>query len=361
MFAPTRYLEWARNLYGQVRFDLATSGMPTVGICELGIPAAESVDDPRGWALLREAVAEHNGVPVEQSIATLGTSHALWLAYAALTSPGDDVLVEDPAYEPLVRAADGLGVRVLRFDRPANEGFAIDPDRIARALTPHTRLVCLTNLHNPSGVRADEGSLRDLARALEPHGAFLVVDEVYAAFDTFVDGRGVFSGSARNLAPNVVAVSSLTKCYGLGPHRIGWLLGPADIVRRAGDAITATCGLLPLPHAHVALRAFARIATLANRSRALLGCKRDLVDTWARAQGYEWSAPDEGLFGFATIPGAGDLTSTLESAARAREVLVAPGSFFGRPNGFRISWSAPAPVVEEGLARLALALPSPAP
>ncbi len=356
MFAPTRYLEWARRFYGKVRFDLATSGMPVVPTAELGVDDALVLDDPSGWDRLREAIAHYNVVPRGEAIAALGTTHAIWLAYASLTSPGDEVLVETPGYEPLVRIAEGVGARVVRFDRDARDGFAVDPDRIARAITPRTRVVAVTTLHNPTGRRAPVDTLVAAARVCESAGAHLLVDEVYAPFDSFVDGRGVFAGSARRLAPNVVVVSSLTKCYGLGPHRIGWMLGPAELVTRAGDAITASCGMLPLSHAHAGVRAFERIGALAARSRDLLAGKRERVARWIAASGLSWSAPTEGLFGFVTVPGAGDLTPAIERAARDREVLVAAGAFFGVPNGFRLSWSVPDDRLDEGLDRLAGAL-----
>jgi aspartate/methionine/tyrosine aminotransferase len=352
MFAPTRYLSWARRFYGQVRFDLATSGTTVVSRVELGAPPEAWMDDAEAWLRLREAIARYNDVPPPEVVPALGTSHALWLAYAALANPGDDIVVEEPAYEPLLVAAEGVGARVVRFAREPRDGFGIDPDRIARALTPRTRLVAVTNLHNPSGVRAGDDALRATARLLDERGAFLLVDEVYAPFDDLVDAGGTFSGSARKLGPNVLAVGSLTKCYGLGPHRIGWLLAPGPVAARAEDAITGSCGILPLSHAYIGVHAFGRIPDLADRSRTLLSGKRSRVAAWVAERGLGWSAPAAGLFGFVTVPGAADLTSSIETAARDRQVLVAPGAFFGIPSGFRLSWSAPSAVLEEGLGRL---------
>jgi len=358
MFAPTRYLLWARRFYGKVPFDLATSGMPAVPTSDLGAPA--SFDDPHGWEKLRDAIARYNAVTPEEAIAALGTTHALWLAYATLLAPGDDVLVEAPGYEPLERIAEGVGARVVRFDRVASEKWAIDPARVERAMTPRTRLVVVSNLHNPSGARASDDVLREVARVAASRGAHLLVDEVYAPFDAFVGEDGVFHGSARRLAPNVVAVSSLTKCYGLGSDRFGWLLAPPDVVARAEDAITASCGMLPLSHAHLGAHAFARIVPLAARARKLLGNKRARVAEWfAGRPDLTWSAPAEGLFGFATSSRAGDLTTVIEQGAASHGVLVAAGAFFGVPNGFRMSWSIAEDKLAEALSRLGEMLPRP--
>ncbi len=356
MFAPTRYLDWARRLYGKTRFDLATSGIPAISLSELDVPSVAELDDPMGCERLRQAIATYHGVPLEETIAALGTTHALWLAYASLAGPGDDILVEQPAYEPLIRVAEGIGARVVRFARDAQDRFSLDPARIADAMTPRTRVVSATNLHNPSGVRASGDALRAVAEVAARAGAHLVVDEVYAPFDTFVDDRCVFGGSARRLAPNVVTVSSLTKCYGLGGQRIGWLLGPADVVARARDTMTACCGALPMVHANLGVMAFARVGVLAERARKILHGKRERVAAWIDSMaphGLTWSAPDEGLFALVTIPGAGDLTQTIETAARERDVLVAAGAFFDVPNGFRLAWSQAVPLLDEGLSRLA--------
>ena len=358
MFAPTRYLQWARRYYGRVRFDLATSGMPPVKLDELGLVTPD-VPDWQATERLREAIAVYNDVPAEQTIAALGTTQALWLAYASLTEPGDEVLVEEPAYEPLVRIAEGVGAHVVHFTRDADNGFAVLPDRIERAMTPRTRLVVVTNLHNPSGVRAPRQALAAAALVAQAHGAHLLVDEVYAPFDELVDNHGVFRDSARKLAPNIVTVSSLSKCYGLALERIGWLLGPADVVARADDAMASCIGVLPLSHARVGIRALEAIGVLAQRARNILNGKRDRVAAWVDSQsggGLTWSAPAEGLFALITVAGAGDLTPLLETAVRESEVLVAAGSFFGVPNGFRLAWSAPTHVLDEGLTRLADAL-----
>jgi aspartate/methionine/tyrosine aminotransferase len=354
MFPPVAYLQWARRFHGTVRFDLATSGVPVAMLPDgtLADGLAGQPETCRG-EMLRYAIARYNDVPSVEAIAALGTTHALWLAYSSLTSPGDEILVEEPAYEPLVTIAEGMGVHVRRFARPVTERFALDPERVGRAISSKTRAVVITNLHNPGGVRAPDDDLRAAAQVADACGSVLVVDEVYGPFDEFVDDRGIFGASARKLAPNVVAVSSLTKCYGLGPDRIGWLLGPQEVIQRAEAAIVATAGVLPTSHAHLGLRAFDNIAALADRARSVVGQKRELVARWAHLHGFTWSKPTEGLFGFVSVPGEGDLTGTIERAARVHEVLVTPGAFFGIPNGFRVAWSAEVHDLEEGLARLA--------
>src|SRR5262249_19041813 len=157
----------------------------------------------------------------------MGTSMANHLAMAALVSPGDEVLIERPAYEPLVALARYLGAHVTRFERPFESGFAVDPDIVAAALTPRTKLVVLTNLHNPSGAFTDEATLTRVGEAARSVGARVLVDEAYldAVFDEL-------ARTALRLGPTFVVTGSLTKVYGLSGLRCGWILAETSLARQ---------------------------------------------------------------------------------------------------------------------------------
>ena len=355
MFSPTTYLRWARRFYGRVELDLASSGMAAAPLSELGpLPALDDLDSVEK---LRDRIARYNRVAVGEALPTLGTTHALWTAYSALLSPGDEVLVERPTYEPMYRIPEGLGARVTWFERPSEDGFALDPERVAAALTPRTRLIALSNLHNPSGARASDEALCAVAELAERNGAHLLVDEVYAPFDATCDESGTWGGSARRLGGNVVVASSLTKVYGLGALRLGWLLGPSEVVARGDDAVLSNLGHPPLSWSAMGVAAFDRLPALAARARGLLDGKRARVEAWIAARPrFTWSNPREGLFGFALDAQGKSLTATIERAAAEAGVLVAAGEFFGVPNGFRLSWSIDGSKLDEGLDRLARAL-----
>jgi aspartate/methionine/tyrosine aminotransferase len=338
VFGPTRYISWALEFYGKVPYDLASSGIPLVKWSELGLPAPE-IDDPAAFQTLTKAIARYNDVSPEEVTPALGTSNAIFLAYAAMLSPGDEILVEQPGYEPLTRAAEGLGATVRTFTRRLEDGFRVVPERVAAAIGPRTRAIVVTSLHNPTGVRVDDATIRELADIAGARGAYVLVDEVYAPFDDLPES-GVFRRSARKLAKNVVAISSLTKCYGLGMHRVGWVLGPEELSERARAASIATFGHLPLSYASYGVAAFGAIGQLAKRARALLAGKRELAARWvATLPNAHWSAPSDGLYGLVTLPGRGDILPRIEARAREAGVLVGAGTFFGAPESFRLSWA----------------------
>jgi hypothetical protein len=247
---------------------------------------------------------------------------------------------------------------VRRFERSLSDGYRLDPSRVAEAMTARTRVIVVTNLHNPSGVRASDDDLRETARLARDHGAYLLVDEVYGPLDALTDGAGVWAQSARKLGPNVLAAASLGKCHGLPSERIGWLLGPPEVIERAEGVIAATMGRLPLSHANLGAHAFGHIEALAARCRAELAGKREMVEAWCKTRpDLSWSAPREGLFGFAVAQGAGDLLPRIERGASERGVLVAAGTFFGVPEGFRLAWALPLERLADALAELDEALP----
>jgi aspartate/methionine/tyrosine aminotransferase len=342
------YLDWARAYGGRLPFDLTISGMPAPTENEIGHP--ERDDDPDARPKLRASLAHYLARPEAEIVPALGTAHAAWLACAATLRPGDEALVETPVYEPLVLSCAQLGARVVPLERPAPT-FALAIDRVLAALTPRTRLVSVSNLHNPTGVRTPDETLADLATELETRDVVLHVDEVYAPFDASAGDRGVvldahgrFARSACRLGRRVLATGSLTKVYGLGSARIGYLAAPEDLAARAMQTLDVTVGDLPSRWATFAQHAFTRLAGpygLAERSRHQLGTKRERVAAWAGAQkDLLWSAPASGLFGFVQVPeSAADVEAWIARAAEREGVQVTPGRYFGAAQGFRLAWS----------------------
>lgn len=335
MFARTRYIDWAMARYPSAATDLASSGMPLRPADTEGL----DLDAPDANARLVSAIARYNARPEAEVVPALGTSQALFLAYASLLAPGDDVLVEAPTYEPLRRVAEGLGAIVREVPRPRAGGYALDPDRFASMMSPRTRVLVVTHLHNPTGVAASDGALLELARVAEARGAHLLVDEVYAPFASPPE-KGVFGRSARAIHPSVLAIGSLTKCYGLGMLRVGWLLGPVEVVRSASASMISACGHLPLAHAAIGAHHLARVdAHWEETARALAG-RRAIVDAWlATHPGLTLSADPRGIFGLLHVPGAEDLLPYVERWLEARGLLVAAGTFFGAPDALRLSWA----------------------
>ena len=149
------------------------------------------------------------------------------LAMAATVEPGDEVLVEHPTYELLVSTLQYLGASVRYFERRMEDGFRLDPAEVERQITSRTRLIVITNLHNPSGALADEETLRAVGDIAKRHHALVLVDEVY--LEAMFDRR---PRPALHLGEHFLVTSSLTKAYGLSGLRCGWVLAAPELAQR---------------------------------------------------------------------------------------------------------------------------------
>ncbi|MEP7131147.1 MAG: pyridoxal phosphate-dependent aminotransferase [Sphingomicrobium sp.] len=346
------YMHWAK-FKAPVRFALTGSEVPHFRMDSLDLSLADldldGASHPR-YAPLREAIAGRYGVSPDEVVAADGTSMANFLAMAALIAPGDEVLVEHPTYEPLLGAASFLGARVKRFERKAADAFRLDPAILATSMSDRTRLIVVTNLHNPSCALAEEADLRAVADLARRNGARVLIDEVY--LDAAIPPRP----SARRLGPEFVCTNSLTKVYGLSGLRCGWILaGPALAERmwRLND-------LFGVNQAHPAERlaciAFVNIDRVIGDTPAMLARNRALFNAFVASRAdLDCMAAEHGVTAFPRWAG-GD-TGRLDALLRELyDTAVVPGRWFEMPEHFRVGFGLATDHFTEALARLGAAL-----
>jgi hypothetical protein len=346
------YMHWAKFKRG-VRYALTTSEVPHFRMDTLPVSIADfdldGASHPR-YAPLRERIGERYGVPVEQVVAADGTSMANFLALAALISPGDEVLIERPTYEPLLGAASFLGATIKRFDRKPEDAFRLDVAAIEAMLTPATRLILITNLHNPSGALAEEQDLLALGEIVARVGARVLVDEVY--LDAAVPPRR----SAVHLGPEFVITNSLTKVYGLSGLRCGWILAEPDLAER----MWRLNDLFGVNQAHPAERlaciAFDHIDEVNGDMPAMLDRNRRLFNQFVESRtDIECMTAEHGITAFPRWSG-GDTQRLYEQLCEHYDAAVVPGRWFEMPDHFRVGFGLAADDFEEGLKRLGAAL-----
>ena len=237
VWAP--YMHWAKT-HACVRYDLTGSNLLPCTLDDLP-GAGEALQlhgrNDNGYAPLVEAIADRYGVDAERVCTATGASGANFLTLAALARPGDEVLIERPTYDPLLGAARLHGLAVRRFDRMFDDGFQPDPERIAAAASPRTRLIVLANLHNPSGVLVEPDRLRAIGEIADRLGARVLVDEVY--LETVYDRP---QAPVATTSDTFISTNSLTKSFGLAGLRCGWVIaepGVAEAIRRTRDVVDA--------------------------------------------------------------------------------------------------------------------------
>lgn len=345
------YMEFAKRAPdSSVRWNLAASGVTHLDPELLGVDFRRiRLSGPVGYGApsIVSRIAARYGVPEDQVLPVAGTSLGIFLVAAALLSPGDEALVEEPAYQPLFQAPRAVGAVVRRLPRRFEESYDVNPDEVAWALTPRTKLVALSNLHNPSGRRLRPEVEEALVRLAAARGFTLFVDEVYRDFL-----EGPVGTIYRPGAPVVVA-SSLTKVYGMGGLRAGWLLGASDLLTRASRVVN----LLHVNDPYPVLPFIEAAWDSVERLRELgLECSRSgqgLLRGWmAGRPELSWVEPDGGLCAFPRLPSGLSGTEVMESLKREEGVLVVPGRFFEDDRHVRIGVGAGPDVVRQGLPAL---------
>ncbi|XVH31568.1 pyridoxal phosphate-dependent aminotransferase [Haloferacaceae archaeon DSL9] len=352
MFPPIEYVEWIHGRFAEATHDLGSSdlrpidgdGSPRViprRLRDLPNEAPTASDTERVETLL----GARYGVDDDRVCLTAGATHANFLAASTAIGESDSstpaVVVESPGYEPLTATPRALGARIHRFERPIDEGAPLDPDRVAETLAgvDDCALVTVTNRHNPTGRAVGRETLRAVAEVVSDAGGTLLVDEVYGPYATGTHEKGTPRGVTAAGLPDTIATGSLTKFYGLGGVRVGWLVGPEPMV----DRVRTASWHLPVvgePNRALAARTLRAEATLAGAATELLETNHRLLSTFVdRRDDLDGRIHGGCPFGF--VEHVDYDGATLADAAWDEGVLVVPGRFFGEPAGVRVALGRP--------------------
>ncbi len=344
---------WAKT-QGHARFNLATSGVGPFPLHELPVTVDQieiNGDSTYGYAPLQQAIATKCGVDPDCVVAAAGTSMANHLAMATLLDPGDEVLIEQPTYELLISTLLYLGATVKHFARTEESGYALDPAQVRRAITRKTKLIVLTNLHNPSSVLASETALREIGGLARSVGAHVLVDEVYL--------DAVYTNTPKpsyHLGPEFVVTSSLTKVYGLSGLRCGWILAEPDLARAMWRLNDLFASIPAHPAELLSVVALENLDTIRQLSRKIVEADRAVLQEFLAGQ--EAFSTPRTEFGTTAILRleSGSIDDFLIRLRVEFETSAVPGKFFGLPNHFRIGMGVDHEMFRQGLQKIPQAL-----
>ncbi len=349
----SEYMHWAKTR-SHAKFNLANSGVIGYPLRELPVKIEDlEINGPSyyGYEPLQKALAAKCGATTENVVAANGASMANFMVLAATLAPGDEVLIEHPTYELLVSAAGYLGAEVKRFPRRFEDGFRIDPQQVESLITPRTRLIALTNLHNPSNAPVDEETLSALGDIALSAKARVMVGEIY--LDAMFEQT---PRSAFHLGSQFVVTNSLTKVYGLSGLRCGWILaepGFAKTIWRLNDLM-----MNHPPHAAellscIALRNLDRIL---QRTRTMLEPNHAVWNRFLEScDDLEARRFEYGTVSFPRLK-RGRVDDLCELLREKYDTTVVPGRFFEMPDHFRVGLGCAAETFVAGIERLGRAL-----
>lgn len=359
------YSQWVRRVVarragpGMIALFDSSVPEPREMLCDLVAAGFAAPVDPRyvsafagGNRFVVEHLCRRYDVSRDHLICTAGATSALSLLYRALAGPGvrpgARILVETPGFDLFSDLALQQGIAVDTFALGAGD-FRVDMAAVEAALTPDTRLVVLSNLHNPSGMLVPDETLAALARLAEARDLIVLVDEVYADYAD----RSARPVHAAALSPRLVSIGSLTKIYGLSTLRCGWIVGDPVLLAPVRDLNERTeFGISNLAHAAAAM-VMANEARFDAYAHGVVDRARPVVEEYFadwRASGLIGGAlPAYGCIAFPRLIGINrtiDFSDWLEDRSG---VIVAPGEYFGAPGHVRIGFARDPDQLRRGL------------
>ena len=322
-----------------------------------------------GLPALREAVAAKTrrdsgyAVTPSQVLITNGGKQAVANSFAALCDPGDEVLVPAPywtTYPEVITLAGGVPV-VVSTD--VASGFRVTVDQLEAARTPATKVLLFVSPSNPTGAVYPKAEIEAIGRWAVEHGIWVITDEIYEHL--------VYGGAEHHsmpvvvpeLADRCVVVNGVAKTYAMTGWRVGWMLGPADVIAAATNLQSHETSNVANVSQRAALAAVAGDLSAVSMMREAFDRRRQIIHRMLNEiDGIECLLPEGAFYAFPSVSGllGRDLsgrtcTSSAELAELAIEeakVAVVPGEAFGSPGYFRMSYALGDDDIVEGVTRL---------
>jgi aspartate/methionine/tyrosine aminotransferase len=343
--------------YSTIANNLAESSFSDMRLADYGVDADLGdvllpYGDHLGLERLRALIAADGAsISSDQVIVTVGAASALFILATSLLGAGDHVLVCAPNYATNLETPRAIGADVEVFELRFEEGWRLDPERLASRLRPDTRLVSVTYPHNPTGSTITGDELAALVALVERHpSARLLVDETYREL-AYVDPLPM----AASLSPRVVAVSSMSKTYGLPGLRIGWLTCTDDSLLEtflAAKEQIFICGAVLEEElaARVLERRSEVLSLVREKTRRHLAVVRDWISD---NRYFEWVEPKAGVVCFPRLRPEFDVDpdAFYEVLLDRYGTYVGPGHWFDQDRRcFRLGFAWPtATELERGL------------
>ncbi|HXR42814.1 MAG TPA: pyridoxal phosphate-dependent aminotransferase [Acidothermaceae bacterium] len=366
---------------------LKAAGRPVIGfgagepdfptpeaIVEAAVVAARDPKNHRytptpGLPELREAIAaktkRDSGYDVKpgQVIVTNGGKQAVYQAFATLLDPGDEVLLPAPywtTYPEAIALAGGVSVEVATDE---STGFRASVDQLEAARTPRTKVLLFCSPSNPTGAVYTPEQVAEIGRWAVEHGIWVVTDEIY---EHLVYGDAVFSSMpvvVPELAETCVVLNGVAKTYAMTGWRVGWLIGPADVVKAATNLQSHLSSNVSNVSQRAALAAVSGdLVAVAKMREAFDRRRQTIVRMLSEIPGVVCPEPEGAFYAYPSvreligleIRGKRPASSAelAELVLDEAEVAVVPGEAFGTPGYFRMSYALGDDDLVEGVNRL---------
>jgi len=366
---------------------LKASGRPVIGFGagEPDFPtpdyivaaAVEACRDPKnhrytpagGLPELKQALAEKTGrdsgydVRPAQVLVTNGGKQAIYQAFAAILDPGDEVLLPAPywtTYPESIRLAGGVPVEVLADE---TQDYKVTPAQLEAARTERTKVLLFNSPSNPTGAVYSREEVQAIGEWLREHDLWVVTDEIYEhlVYD------GLETGSLPVLVPEIadrcIVVNGVAKTYAMTGWRVGWLIGPDDVVKAATNLQSHATSNVANVSQRAALTAVSGdLSAVQEMKRAFDRRRRTIVSMLNEIPGVVCPEPKGAFYAYPSVKGLlgrevdgvtpATSTELAELILDKVEVAAVPGEAFGSPGYLRFSYALGDDDLVEGITRL---------
>ncbi|MCU0310626.1 MAG: pyridoxal phosphate-dependent aminotransferase [Acidimicrobiales bacterium] len=321
---------------------------------------------PELKAAVAEATNRHSGTAVTpaQVLITNGGKHAVYNAFEALLNPGDEVLLPAPYWTTYPEPIALAGGTTVVLPTGVESGFRVTVDQLEAARTPRTKALVFVSPSNPTGAVYPPDEVRAIGEWAVEHGIWVLTDEIYE-YLTF--GDHVFSsmpGLVPELADTCVILNGVAKTYAMTGWRVGWMIGPADVVKAATNLQSHSTSNVANVSQRAALAALEGGLEYVDGMRTAFARRARLIhDLLNEIPGVTSMAPQGAFYAFPSFEGVlgrpvggTTPTSTIELAEVVLDeakVAIVPGEAFGAPGYARLSFAVSDDDIVEGVGRIA--------
>jgi aspartate aminotransferase len=320
---------------------------------------------PELRAAIAAKTARDSGYTVDQSqvLVTNGGKQAVYQSFAALLDPGDEVLLPSPywtTYPEAISLAGGVSVPVLTDD---TTGYLASVEQLDAARTPRTKVLLFNSPSNPTGAVYPPHLVEEIGRWAVEHGIWVITDEIYEHL-VYGDARHVsMPVVVPEIADTCVVVNGVAKTYAMTGWRVGWMIGPADVIKAASNLQSHLSSNVANVSQRAALEAVAGpLDAVAEMRAAFDRRRRTIVDMLSAIPGVSCPEPEGAFYAY---PSVKELlgreirgvhpSSSMELAElilEQAEVAVVPGEAFGSPGYLRLSYALGDDELIEGVRRI---------
>ena len=333
------------------------------------VPSMHRYTPAGGLPELKEAIVAKTlrdsgyAVTAAQVMVTNGGKQALYNAFATLLDPGDEAILPAPywtTYPEAIRLAGGVPVEVMTDE---TSGYRATVAQLEAARTPRTKLVVFVSPSNPTGAVYSPAEVKAIGEWALAHGIWVVTDEIY---EHLVYGDAEFSSMpvlVPGLADTCVIVNGVAKTYAMTGWRVGWLIGPADVIKAATNLQShATSNVSNVAQAAAIAAVSGDLAAVDEMKVAFDRRRQLIVAMLNEIDGVECPSPEGAFYVYPSVKALIGKTlrgKTIGSSAELAniilddaEVAVVPGEAFGTPGYLRLSYALSDADITEGVTRM---------